>query len=218
MISKDDGNRSREIFEDLYKQIKDSGLLQKLHEIRVTTVGNAKSVKTDFSKYEKTFHSGHTNDLQSFEFPTLLKISNDSMQFDDDTKILYLHLKGASKSMMQSDEQWKKKMLDCVVHNHEVCLEKLKTYDAVGTLLSDAIKVDGKIARHYSGNFWWTTAKHIKKLPWPDYKVLLKTHGFLVQGRQNKNPAAPVRCNWRYLAEFWIGLNNLNEQHSFCNL
>lgn len=52
MVSKDDGNRSQEIFEDLYEQIKDARLLEKLHEIRVITVGKLDSIKTDFSKYQ----------------------------------------------------------------------------------------------------------------------------------------------------------------------
>lgn len=219
MISKDEGKYSDEIFCDIYDQIEKSGLLEKLSQIKVVTLGNQKNLKTDFSKYSKVFHANHNNDLLSFEFPTLKQISNDANQLDDNTCILYLHLKNVSNQKRESTEAWKKRMLDCVVHNHEVCIDKLKTYNAVGTEYCDTIpKINGKIPRHYSGNFWWASAKHIKNLPFPDYKILLKTHGFLVKNRNNRNPAAPVHCNWRYLAEFWIALNDMDEQHNLCHL
>lgn len=220
MISTD-GTYSHEIFEDLYEQIKKSQLLDKLFDIKVVTCGNLKNLKTDFSKYEKVHHVNHDDDLLSFEFPTLKQISKDSNEFDDDSCVLYLHLKNVStpNQKTKSKEDWKKRLLDCVVYNHETCIEKLKTYNAVSTDFCDTIpKINGKIPRHYSGNFWWATAKHIKTLPFPDYKELLKSHGFLVKNRINKNPAAPQNCNWRYLAEFWIALNDMDEQHNLCSL
>jgi hypothetical protein len=219
LVSSDSGKFSHEIFQNIYRQIVEAKLPEDLQEIRVVTVGNKTDLKTDFSTYEKVFHVNHVNDRYSYEFPTLEKMASDASEMNDDDQILYMHLKNASKpSLINKKCEWTQSMLNCVVHSHETCRQKLAHHNSVGTRFSEAYKVKNKVARNYSGNFWWTTASHVKNLPYPSKENLMKTHGFLVDFRKNKNPSSPSSDNWRYLPELWVCLLDMDETHKMCGL
>lgn len=205
-------DRSDEIFLQLIRSIQSSGLLSLLSEIRVVTNGDLTQVKTDFKTFEKVVHVAHEEEKFAFEFPTLKKMFDDSFDMQDDTPLLYMHLKGASKSANKNDYNWTEKMLG-LVRQHDNLLHRLKNYDAIGFNLEESIVINGNVCRHFSGNFFWTKPHYVKTLPNPEKDNLMTTHGYMVHNRQNKNLYAPSWCNHRYLCEFWIGMKNLGEIH-----
>lgn len=211
-----DGKRSHHIFSELYESIRDSGLLEKLTEIRVITVGNISNIKTDFSTYDKCVIRHHTNNIHEYEFPTLFALATDSVKLEKGTPILYLHLKGVTAG--KSGDEWRKKMSNVIIRDHERCITSLADHNSCGTFFSDHIKFGDKIARHYSGNFWWSKSDHLSQLPIPVVDSLMKDYGFLVKGRVNKNNSSPRSHNHRYLAEFWIGLLDMEKDHRMCSL
>lgn len=217
MITRDKGQRSHQIFTHLYQSIVDSGLIEKLSEIRIVTCGQKQNITTDFDSYKKVKVVDHVDDNLLFEFPTLMKIYDDCVTLNDDTPILYMHLKGASRPFNDADAAWTNKMLS-IVRRHEECLESLKTYDAAGVDLFENITINQKNLRCFAGNFFWTRAGYVKTLPRPEKDAIMKSHGFMVANRVNKNPYAPSRCNWRYVCEFWIGINNQDVNHNLFNL
>jgi hypothetical protein len=77
-------------------------------------------------------------------------------------------------------------MLHHVVFNHAECTAALADHDAVGTNWR---------GNHYSGNFWWARADHIRRLP--DIKLLRHRPLYL--------SADPI-WNARLQCEFWIGM------------
>lgn len=210
------GERSHQIFDELYRSIKDSGLLDKLSELRVFTVGNSSKICTDFSTFNKCVVIGHSNRIHDYEFPTLMALHSDAVKMEKETPILYLHLKGVTSG--SPNDNHRQAMLNIVIRDHERCISSLGEHNSCGTHFLDHLKFEGKIARHYSGNFWWSKSDHISKLPVPSVESLMRDYGFLVKGRTNKNCHSPKSHNHRYLAEFWIGLHDMGEQHSMCGL
>lgn len=206
LISKDDGKKSLKIFNEIYQRIVKSGLLEKLEEIRIVAVGDSSKLCFDESKYSKCKIIHHVNDATQYEFPTLMKIKEHSQNLDDDTKILYLHLKGVTSNQ----DSWRNDMMNVVIDKHEDCITSLDEYNACGARFCEPYIVNNKTPRHFSGNFWWTTTKHIKNLPYPDANSLLKDYEFLLGGKKEKNNNGYVLKPCRYLAEFWIGLLDID--------
>jgi hypothetical protein len=206
LISKDDGKKSSIIFNELYGKIVNSGLINKLEEIRIITVGDSKKLNFDSSKYYKCKIIHHVDDVYQYEFPTLIKIKEHSQNLSDDTKILYLHLKGVTSNQ----DKWRDNMISIVIDKHEECIASLDEYDACGWMLSEPYIVDNKTPRHFSGNFWWSNVRHIKKLPDPDINSLFKDYEFLLGGRKEKTKNGYVLKPSRYLAEIWIGLLDID--------
>jgi hypothetical protein len=107
---------------------------------------------------------GHHPDLGLFEGFTLLHLWTDA--FREDFEVLYLHTKGVSYQPIHTNvEDWIKYMLYFLVEKHETCLDLLKENDAVGVNLRKS-STCGTIPHplHYSGNFWWSSSRHIKRL------------------------------------------------------
>lgn len=209
MISNDLGNKSDKIFIDLYEKICKSNLIDALSEIKIVTCGNIKNLKTNFLNYKKCSVINHCDDLSQWEFPTLSVIKKDCEIMDCSTPILYIHLKGVTSN----EHAWRNNLSNVVINNHKECLEALNDYNSCGPMLCEPYVRDNKIPRHFSGNFWWSKSDHIKNLPNPDISNMIEKFGFLIDGRKNKNPNQPSSQNYRYLAEFWIGLLDMEKNH-----
>lgn len=101
-----------------------------------------------------------SDDKGLFELPTLRRISEFSKK-NPRSKILYLHTKGISYSkthpFYSNVQDWIKYMLyfACQVPR---CVQILDSYDTAGCNRLE------KPHHHYSGNFWWATAKYINTL------------------------------------------------------
>lgn len=209
MISKDRGAKSKQIFDEIYERIKKSGLIQELHEIRIVTCGNIDNLNNNFNNYDKCKVVEHCDDLSKWEFPTLIKMKKDAEILEDNVPILYLHLKGITSNT----HDWRRRMLGVVVDKYLECNKFLHDYNAVGTQYSEPYIRNGKMPRHFSGNFWWTSVRHLKNLPNPEIQDMIRDYGFLVEGRKNKNPAQPSNQNYRYLSEVWIGFLDMEDEH-----
>lgn len=73
--------------------------------------------------------------------------------------LYYFHTKGVSRSKQVFHDR-RQNLNFFILEKHEACLFWLRNgYDAVGTALSLYPTL------HFSGNFWWTTSDHLKKLP-----------------------------------------------------
>lgn len=100
------------------------------------------------------------SDLQQFEFPTLEYIKKYS-EVNTNHNICYIHTKGASTGTNICIDEWRQYMLHFNLTNINKITNILKEYDACGVDLVD-IPVT-----HFSGNFWWSTSAHIKRLLMP---------------------------------------------------
>lgn len=118
---------------------------------------------------------------ETFEFPTLDLLCEYAAT--NDAHILYLHTKGVTQPR-QSIDDWRACLLHWTVHRWRDCVEKLNAgYDAVG------INEMATPVRHFQGNFWWATAKHIRTL-----------------GPVREVEYVPTHSNQteRHKAEFWL--------------
>lgn len=100
----------------------------------------------------------------SYERFTLLKIP---AYLKPNDKFLYIHSKGVSDINYYSGKPpereniywWRTWMEYFLVGEFNNCLEALKTHDIVGVNYSSL-----QIGPHFSGNFWWSTAKYYTSL------------------------------------------------------
>lgn len=175
-----------------------------LEEIVVVTNGNKSQLKTKFEEFKVT-HLSHEEDRLSYEFPTLIAIQQFSKSASEDHRILYLHLKGVSSG---DPHNVKESMCRVVIDRYQECLDSLESFDACGYLFT-VYNYRGSLGPHFSGNFWWSKVSHIQQLPDPSPSAIYKSHFHLIDGRINKNHSAPMdqKNAIRYLAEFWIGMN-----------
>lgn len=110
------------------------------------------------------------------EIWTLKKLQNDCLGLEDDTMILYIHTKGATKPTDER-KQWREYMENELIDNYEFHLDILKKgFSSSGVLMGIpywSITTSGN--SFYGGNFWWTTAGYIKTLPndlgWDNWNI-----------------------------------------------
>ena len=114
-----------------------------------------------------------------------LLLRNSIIEGNEDIDYYYLHLKGVTR-ISQPTEDWRNMMLHFLLQDVEGNSMLLDKYDAIGCNFCSGVPKEN-IGIHYSGNFWATRSKHIKKL------ALLK---------EMKNRYG------RLGAEFWIGSSN----------
>lgn len=125
------------------------------------------------------------------ETETLIALKDFAYE-NPDHKILYFHMKGASKGTLVANA-WRLMMEHFVIDKWKECFYELGTHDCVGANLNPVgvtLWPDGKVTNpvegtyNFTGNFWWSTAKHIQTLD----------HNFLTS-------------NYRIDRELWIGSN-----------
>jgi hypothetical protein len=109
-----------------------------------------------------------------------------------DYKILYFHMKGASKGTLIANA-WRLMMEHFVIDKWKECVDFLNEYDCVGANLNsvgETLWSNGTTTKpiegtyNFIGNFWWANSKHIQSLD----------HNFLYS-------------NYRIDRELWIGSN-----------
>ena len=109
------------------------------------------------------------NDTSRERF-TLLKIKNFIREGD---KFLYIHTKGCTEYDDNGDitpeflpkYYWRTYMEYFLLANYKKCLSYLNEYDTVGVNHLVSNEWWWKCPAHYSGNFWWCTAKYFLTLP-----------------------------------------------------
>jgi GR25 family glycosyltransferase involved in LPS biosynthesis len=139
------------ILENLIQNIRDCGL----KEIEVIVLNVGEPIEIDLPVKVVQISS----DIKAFEILSINYI-RDYCETNDCT-VLYIHTKGINhlnNGRLSKVEDWKNMMLYFLLHRHKDCLHLLNTYDVVGCNYNE------KPLPHFSGNFWWATSKHIRKL------------------------------------------------------
>ena len=173
-----------------YNKIKESGLLKICNSVNVVLVGDDKLRRYEsrinfLDKVKTTCFSSDTKG----EMNTLRTIQS-FCQSAQDSHILYLHSKGASRGKNQNIESWVNYMEYFSIEKHLICLEKLREYDTVG------VELHAEPMKHYSGNFWWANSTYIKTLP------------TFEEGLKSGSVNDPI-----WYCEFWL----MNTTHNPCN-
>ena len=143
-----------EVFQALIRSIKQSGLYDVVDEIRCCVLGRM-DVRVFQGDPKIRIHAS-SPDVSLYEVFTLNTLHQDCKY--EEMNVLYLHTKGITKSDNLNVKCWVQYMCFFLIHKHKQCLELLKENDSVGVNLHDDPVL------HYSGNFWWATSAHIKKL------------------------------------------------------
>jgi len=147
-----------DVFDDLIKQIKKSGLYDKVEQIRCCVLGNSTlSFSDSFS--DKIVLRKSSVDLSLYEAFTINTIREDIKV--GDFNVLYLHTKGVTKcyfTQYVNIKSWVDYMCYFNITHHAKCIELLKENDTVG------VNINSKPEIHYSGNFWWSKSSYLRKL------------------------------------------------------
>ena len=143
-------NNWRQIFGNLLYHIKSSDLYEKITKIRVNILGEGFDICDD-----KIEIIGVSNNLSLYESSTLNLLYDHALK--EDFRVLYLHTKGVTRGENMFIKDWVKYLCYFNIYKHQDCLSMLDTHDAVGVNLNSN-------PTHFSGNFWWSTSKHIKQL------------------------------------------------------
>lgn len=148
-------NNWSEVVEKLLSDIKESGLYDKVTKIRCMLL--VEYIDLTILLDPKIEIIGFSPDYSLYEQATINKIYQDSLK--EDFKVLYLHSKGIKfNGNNPCVIDWIKYMSYFNIYKHEDCLKLLDVHDAVGVNLID------ESVLHFSGNFWWSKAEHIRKL------------------------------------------------------
>jgi hypothetical protein len=170
-----------------------------------------KNIDNDLNNFGDKPHEKFT-----FESVMLQKLWEDCNFATEKLNVLYFHAKTVTSIQRNLDKNdkdfgydilinnyhWRKFLDWGVIENHEECLELLKQKDVV------SLNYSSWPVPHFSGNYWWATSEHIKKLPqplkddwWPNFR---------------KNNNFPHYFPDRVKDEMWI-LSNGGNYHSLYN-
>lgn len=136
-----------------------SGLLEKCAVCHITILGPQAN---ECAEYVQSFPKVEIlldPQNQTAERVTLLRM-HDLVEEDD--YVLYIHSKGVTRTehtLWIRVNDWRNMMEWFVIHHHNECIARLANHDAVGVNLMT------HPAPHFSGNFWWVTGSHFRKLP-----------------------------------------------------
>jgi len=170
------GHVSRMILNQMVSTVL-GGLIHELDHLYIINVGED-IIQSDFLN-EKIRVINYSKNTQLFEKPTLNLMLCFS-KYHPNTKILYLHTKGVSYSSEYTQiADWRNLLLYFLVERHRSCLKLLDEYDAIGSNYAT------EPHPHFSGNFWWSTGKHISTL-------------------------SPITSNVRHDCEWWLLSNSSN--------
>jgi len=184
-------NRCQNIIDEISEYIMNSKIYEDVDFISLELIGKAGIV----FDVPKSIINYNGLDVTQYEFATLYKIIS-YCKNNPNSNVCYIHTKGASNSENVTEFDWiedvRKYHLYWNILKYKDNIEYLKSFDVCGAeLIYNPV-------RHFSQNFWWSTAKHINSLV--DPKEL------------------PMIFDYRHQCEFWIGSNNDSKYKSVNNL
>ena len=147
-----------------------SGLFQALNAIHLCIVNDAPQghVLPSTVFFDTKLQIRKVGHSSAQERPTLQFLHSLASKAAADTKFLYLHTKGVHWFGSHLDavtEEWLRYMLYYNVTKWKTAIDILDSYDVYGCNYSDmSTPVLKNDERHYVGNFWWATAKHLGSL------------------------------------------------------
>jgi hypothetical protein len=175
--------RYQEIFNEIYSQIVQSKLIDRIDFINLCIVGDHNLVY----EYHEKIKIHEDPYVETGEFFTLDLIKKFSEKIEEEYNILYIHTKGVTTPDNPCIDDWRQYMTYFNINKYERCFNILDQYDSCGV---DLVK---EPAVHYSGNFWWAKSSYIKKLPTIN---------------EIRFPKTPPILSIRHNGEFWIGMGN----------
>ena len=155
---------SFDFYENLYEEqiysLATSGLLEACQFLHIGILGET----TPNWVPKKSIITYHPKELWNrAEAPTLRLIRDFCLKEENqDYKILYFHQKGLKDIGKNCKRYWRIVMEYFLIHRWKEAIKTLDNYDCVGV----NYVTDTFLGRypHFSGNFWWANAKHIKNL------------------------------------------------------
>lgn len=178
-------------YDILMDYIKKYGLYNRTKEIRVGIVNDEGKIIEDKRFEDPKIKIIYIGKSKNYERPTLLHMKQHSYLDAPNTLYFYLHTKGIRHFGTKNEPvvmKWIKDMLHWNIELWKKAVDVLQKYDTYGCNVS-------KTNNHYSGNFWWTTAKHVQTLPnkIPDYYtapedwITINTHFFNYNKEYSEN-------------------------------
>jgi hypothetical protein len=141
----------------LMECIKKSHLADVCKVIRLGIVNDVANVINDDVLEDPIFEIIYIGESSEYERPTLLHMRKKSEE--ENAKYFYLHTKGIQHFGKPNEPQiidWINLMLYWNITKWDLAVEKLNIHGTYGC---------NDVGYHYSGNFWWATSEHIKRLP-----------------------------------------------------
>ena len=138
-----------------------SGLITITKNIYICSVGNYNEIDlNDLMLDNKKIILKHvSNDISVYELYTLQFLYEYAKELrEEDCNILYLHTKGVGRENNECIEDWIKYLCYFNIIKWKDCINYLLEYKTCGIDLRDFVSL------HYSGNFWWAKASHIRTL------------------------------------------------------
>jgi organic radical activating enzyme len=147
------------IFEDQFKTLVDSGLLEKTEKVFVVILYDEDKLEEIPSEIlnNPKFEIILKQNLQLYEYATLEELWKKSQ--NEDFAAWYIHLKGATSCKKYGDDNWywRKYMEYYIFGKWEECYKSLEKYDMIG------VEWKNEPYRHFSGSFFWTKSNYVKK-------------------------------------------------------
>ncbi len=157
--------------------------IPELDEIIINNIGIPLDIPFYTSQDNRIRITQYSEDSQLFEIPTLKMISEFSKK-NPRAKVLYMHTKGISYNkdspIYSYSTDWIHMMMYFLCDNSAACLKSLDAVDTAGCNYSATPKP------HYSGNFWWATAKYLKNLNTDLLTDKMSAELWLMTGGANK--------------------------------
>jgi len=100
--------------------------------------------------------------LRLYEGPTLKELWEKCNETEEEFYVYYFHTKGASYRPNNKSAHWRHIMTDIIILNWRRCVELLDAGE-----VTCGIRFSRASQPHYSGNFWWAKASHIRTLEKP---------------------------------------------------
>jgi len=175
-------------FQMIMDAVRGSGLYNAANEIRLGVLTHTQ-VDLQYLNDPK-FRIIYEGRPEEYERPTLLHMKMSAEKTDPlDTKYLYCHTKGIRWFGTPNEPyvvDWIKLLIYWNIEKWANAEDILGKYDTYGCNYHN----NGTYPPHYSGNFFWTTSRHLKELPdtigseYNDPEFWLCSRG-LFQGRPN---------------------------------
>lgn len=142
----------------LMNSLKMYGLYDRTNEIRVGVVNETGELINDSRFQDSKIKIVYVGKNIEYERPTLLHMKSSCTTDTNGTLYYYLHTKGIQHFNTKNEPavlKWINSMLYWNIQLWKNAVTKLQTYETYGCNYNNI---------HYSGNFWWATADHVKKL------------------------------------------------------
>lgn len=154
-------NHYEHVIRDQLTKLIFSGLYKRADSIHVYVYGgDARKAAAIIHSYGRKLHIEDCNaETMGSERETFRAMYTMLQNDEDATKVLYLHSKGVTRiPMSRQIEDWRTYMEYHLIAQHQDCLNLLDQFDVVG------LDYYQQAHPHFSGNFFWTHAKHFKRL------------------------------------------------------